>query len=215
MHIPKLWRLGYANITSTLALVFAMSGGAFAASHYLISSTKQISPKVLKKLKGNRGKTGVTGAPGATGATGAIGATGAGGATGASGKEGPRGPSTAFNTNSGESILEWPLIGGTKLTVASLSLPAGNFSVVGKLIANNNGGNAFFQCELRLGGAVIDPGFGGIGLGTAPNDRHAMMLSGTGSLSSAGTANMVCEVNSSEGNYLGRSITAIQVAALG
>jgi hypothetical protein len=40
----------YANVTATLALVFAMSGGALAAKHYLVNSTKQISPKVLGAL---------------------------------------------------------------------------------------------------------------------------------------------------------------------
>ena len=35
-----------------------MSGGALAATHYLINSKKQINPKVLKQLKGNKGATG-------------------------------------------------------------------------------------------------------------------------------------------------------------
>jgi hypothetical protein len=43
-------RLNYANVTATLALFFAMSGGALAAKRYLINSTKQINPKVLKAL---------------------------------------------------------------------------------------------------------------------------------------------------------------------
>jgi hypothetical protein len=43
-------RLSYANVVATLALVRAMSGGAIAATHYLITSTKQISPRGLKKL---------------------------------------------------------------------------------------------------------------------------------------------------------------------
>jgi hypothetical protein len=72
-------RLNYANVTATIALFFAMSGGALAAKHYLINSTKQINPKVLKALKGN------------VGARGAAGATGAPGAPGGTGKEGPRG----------------------------------------------------------------------------------------------------------------------------
>jgi hypothetical protein len=42
--------LTYANVTATLALVFAMSGGAFAAKHYLVSSTSQINPKVLRSF---------------------------------------------------------------------------------------------------------------------------------------------------------------------
>ena len=81
-------RLSYANVTATLALVFAMSGGALAANHYLITSTKQINPSVLKKLTG---KAGAPGSAGATGATGPGGATGPAGATGGTGKEGPAG----------------------------------------------------------------------------------------------------------------------------
>jgi hypothetical protein len=65
-----------------------MSGGALAANHYLITSTKQVSPKVLKKLTG---KTGKTGAIGATGATGKEGPQGKEGAKGETGKEGPPG----------------------------------------------------------------------------------------------------------------------------
>jgi hypothetical protein len=87
-------RLSYANVTATLALVFAMSGGALAANHYLITSTKQISPKVLKKLKGNAGKAGANGANGATGATGA---QGPGGKEGSPGSEGrPGAPATTL-----------------------------------------------------------------------------------------------------------------------
>jgi hypothetical protein len=74
--------LTYANVVATLALVFAMSGGALAAKHYLVTSTKQIKPSVLKTL---RGKTGPRGAAGANGATGATGATGPGGPAGPSG----------------------------------------------------------------------------------------------------------------------------------
>ena len=69
-------RLSYANVTATLALVFAMSGGALAANHYLINSTKQINPKVLKKLTGKTGRR--TGAAGAAGPTGASGPQGKG-----------------------------------------------------------------------------------------------------------------------------------------
>jgi hypothetical protein len=69
-------RITYANVAATLALVLSMSGGALAAHHYLISSTKQISPKVLKKLKGKTGKTGKTGATGKEGPAGKEGAAG-------------------------------------------------------------------------------------------------------------------------------------------
>ena len=80
-------RFGIPGIIATVALVFAMTGGAFAAK-YLITSTKQISPSVLKKLKGAKG---AAGAAGAQGPAGPAGAKGDAGTAGAAGKEGPQG----------------------------------------------------------------------------------------------------------------------------
>ena len=85
-------RFTYANTVATLALFFAMSGGALAASHYLITSTKQISPKVLKSLKGTNGTNGSNGAAGPTGPAGPQGAAGAKGETGSQGAKGETGP---------------------------------------------------------------------------------------------------------------------------
>jgi Collagen triple helix repeat (20 copies) len=84
-------RATFANVAMTVALVFAMSGGAFAAGKYLITSTKQISPKVLKALKGANGSNGANGATGATGPAGPAGATGPTGATGPQGPQGEAG----------------------------------------------------------------------------------------------------------------------------
>src|SRR3977135_4014743 len=77
----------YANIALTLALVFAMNGGAFAATKYIITSTKQIKPSVLKQLQkpGPAGKAGPAGPGGAPGAKGENGTAGAGGKEGAAG----------------------------------------------------------------------------------------------------------------------------------
>jgi hypothetical protein len=75
-------RVTFANSVAVLALVFAMSGGAIAATHYLITSKSQISPKVLKALKGKTGRQGARGPAGAPGAAGSPGATGAAGAAG-------------------------------------------------------------------------------------------------------------------------------------
>ncbi len=86
MFIRK--RLTYANVAATLALVFSMSGGALAASHFLITSTKQISPKVIKKLKGKRGPVGKTGATGKEGPVGKEGPPGKDGKEGPPGKDG-------------------------------------------------------------------------------------------------------------------------------
>jgi hypothetical protein len=84
-------RLSYANVVATLALVFAMSGGALAASKYLITSTKQIKPSVLGSLKGKAGPAGASGAQGPAGVAGpagGVGPQGPGGAPGAKGESG-------------------------------------------------------------------------------------------------------------------------------
>lgn len=72
-------RFTFANITATLALVFAMSGGALAANHYLLTSTRQVSPRVLSALKGKTGPAGKVGAVGSAGAQGPEGKAGANG----------------------------------------------------------------------------------------------------------------------------------------
>jgi hypothetical protein len=70
--IQRITRAIRGNLVAWLALFVALGGTSLAASHYVISSTKQINPKVLKKLKGNRGPAGPTGSTGATGATGTV-----------------------------------------------------------------------------------------------------------------------------------------------
>jgi hypothetical protein len=83
------------TVIATLALVFAMTGGAYAAGKYVITSTKQISPKVLKSLQGKAGKSGANGAPGATGPAGPQGPAGPSGAAGPKGENGAAGTAGA------------------------------------------------------------------------------------------------------------------------
>src|SRR5579875_1064891 len=102
--------LRLANLLLAAALFFSMGGVAIAAHHYLITSTKQISPKVLRKLHGRQGPPGasgptgpagpaglvgppgLSGPPGPTGLPGALGPTGPVGQAGATGPAGPTGP---------------------------------------------------------------------------------------------------------------------------
>ncbi len=70
-------------LVALLALFIAMGGSAVAAHHYLLSSTKQISPTVLKKLKGRAGPAGPKGLIGLTGPAGSAGSAGAAGKNGA------------------------------------------------------------------------------------------------------------------------------------
>lgn len=81
----------YSNVVSTIALVFAMSGTALAADHYLITSTSQIKPSVLKQLHGAQGRAGTAGPQGPAGAAGAPGANGTPGAQGLAGLPGAPG----------------------------------------------------------------------------------------------------------------------------
>jgi hypothetical protein len=101
-------RLTYANVIATLAMVFAMTGGAYAASKILITSTKQIKPSVLAQLKGKPGPAGANGAAGAQGPAGPAGpagpqgpagAKGENGAPGAPGEKGATGPKGAAGKN--------------------------------------------------------------------------------------------------------------------
>ena len=91
-------RFNATTLVAVLALVFAMTGGAYAANRYLISSTKQISPKVLKALAGKPGPAGAPGAAGTAGPAGAQGAQGPGGPQGPGGGAGPNGTSVTAST---------------------------------------------------------------------------------------------------------------------
>jgi hypothetical protein len=115
-------RMTYANVMVTFALVFAMSGGAYAASKYVITSTKQIKPSVLKSLQGKAGPAGpagpagagTAGAQGPQGAAGAQGPKGETGAAGAEGKEGKEGKAGKNGTT-----------GATGTTGFTKTLPSG------------------------------------------------------------------------------------------
>lgn len=120
------------NAIAWLALFVALTGTSMAASHYVVSSTKQIKPSVLKKLKGNRGPAGAqgpqgpqgaagkegVGSQGARGPTGPTGNPGTKGTNGATGPEGPTGPG-AGNTGPAGATGEKGSTGGTGPTGAT------------------------------------------------------------------------------------------------
>lgn len=91
-----------STFIALLALVFALTGGAFAAtggggrSHGTLTAStakakKKAAPKGARGPAGPKGATGAAGAAGATGPAGAAGAKGENGAAGGAGLQGPAG----------------------------------------------------------------------------------------------------------------------------
>jgi hypothetical protein len=146
--------LSYANVVATFALLFAMSGGALAANHYLITKSSQIKPSLLKKLKGSTGAAGPQGIPGSQGP---------GGKEGSAGKEGPKGASGPSGVSAYQVVEGAPVKGsGTGLNVAfafakcpsGTSVLGGGFHVTtgadGEIFVADNGPNGSTEWESRL-----------------------------------------------------------------
>ena len=64
-------RISPATAIASAALFFSLGGAGMAADHYLIMSTNQIKPSVLRQFHGRTGPQGPAGQPGQAGATGA------------------------------------------------------------------------------------------------------------------------------------------------
>lgn len=75
-------RVSPATCIALVALFFSLAGTGIAASRYLITSTSQIKPSVLKQLQGARGPQGPQGSQGPTGPQGFAGQQGLPGANG-------------------------------------------------------------------------------------------------------------------------------------
>jgi hypothetical protein len=206
------------------AVVLAIGGGtAFAGVHYLITSTKQIKPSVLRSLKG-RGPAGPRGKQGAQGSQGVAGEQGP---QGAAGPAGTNGAVAAYAVSSqatfGTSILE---------TVLTKALPAGKFVInaslyitASKVSTSPSNTGVAVSCELKW------PDDDQVRDYLAPwANNEGNFTAGTlsfdlaGSLSAAGTVTVSCANSSGAGGApdpgvnasleVTGSLTALEVSSI-
>jgi len=197
----------YANVTATLALVIALGGTSYAAIKLPKNSVTSATVKDRSLLKkdfrpgqvpaGKRGPVGPQGPAGEAGATGAPGG----------------GSSVVVNRAEG---LDGLVPGTGDQLVQSVSLPAGNWAVTAKFVAENGtaveGGR--LSCTLSIGAAAVD-NLGPSGVDFDPG-ASSNTLTGAGALGGAGTATVVCNTANTvaAGSYRARSITATSASSL-
>lgn len=230
-------------VVALLALFVAFGGGAYAAMKVPRGSvgTAQLKAGAVTKAKlrqgavtsrkvkdrsllakdfkagqlpsGPQGPKGDPGPRGATGPAGRAGRTGPIGPAGPAGKAGPSGPGDAYNveTGGGSPIA----IGGTLVTVQSLSVPAGSYLVLAKLGVLNNGssdGSAFCRFPGEPDEAtVLVPAKGALGAGSAE-----ITLQHAETFTSATTISVECQAFGA-GSEIFTSfdkLTALEVGAL-
>lgn len=148
----RLRRPSPATAIASLALFVALGGTALATQNYLITSTTQIKPRVLKQLRGRAGAKGATGAQGKEGAAGKEGATG---------KEGAAGSARAFAfINDAGDVSH-----AKGITTANVTTEGGSLYCIGGLsfTPENVVGSAVYPdgldlvASVELGGAEICP----------------------------------------------------------
>jgi hypothetical protein len=166
---PVRRHLSYANVAATLALILSMSGGALAASRYLINSTKQINPVVLKALRGNTGPSGARGAKGQAGVQGIPGEPGGRGPRGERGVRGERGePGEPSPAAEGGAVGYSAFFSGPAPVPTSLfaigykTLPAGHYIVSAKIQVSAQSAKAgaiAIHCVLSDEGTTLDQSY--------------------------------------------------------
>lgn len=182
----------YANVTATVALIVALGGTSYAAVKLPRNSVTSATVKDRSLLRQDF-------RPGQI----------------PSAKQAPAGADGSAVVLSRAEAPE-PLVPGTApQTIQTLSLPAGNWAVTSKFIAENAGNDGFMACTLSVGGVPVDSLGAGNGTDFGTGDG-ANALVGAGSLPSGGSATVVCTTNNtvSAGTYRAKSIVAVRASAL-
>jgi hypothetical protein len=213
----------YAAVTSTLALIVALSGASYAAIVVTggqikddtvttrdikdqTIKTKDMSSAARDALKGSAGPAGLAGPAGPAGPSGPAGPAGPSGPPGAAGGTGPsKVYSVAVNN------FTW-MIPGSPQQVATLSVPAGTYAAFAKATIGTNGsGGGHVICTLSAAGQADEQYVTNAGPGYAYELMHNQIVFTTDSatdvtLSCFGTA----------ANYVAMErVTALSVGSAG
>ena len=179
-----------------------MSGGALAATRYSINSTKQINPKVLKKLTGKTGKTGKTGPAGPQGQSGTPGAPGAPGSAGATG------PSDVYAAG----VAVGGALTGTYAAYGEVTVPPGSYLIEAKttLFSGTTGAVVCYLGPGASGKAELDAS------AATPETGKPTVLSliGVQSFPTTQAVALNCKVNSGEGLVDNARVVAIKTESL-
>lgn len=220
MKLHKDWT---ARALALIALTAAIGGGtAFAAGHYLITSTKQIKPSVLKSLR-KRGPAGPVGPQGAQGAQGPKGSTGS---SGTNGSNGVNGAVAAYHAGTGSSPVS--LTDASGKTVISKTLPAGSYVINADVSIDaqqmNSSTGVAISCDLAWSGG--SEGKAWVSPWDVANDdtaNGAIVWNLAGTVSSQSTVTISCsddsgaggapDVNSASVSAAG-DITAVQATSV-
>jgi Collagen triple helix repeat (20 copies) len=156
------------TLVAALVAVLAVTSGAFAANHYLITSSSQIkngaisasdlSSAARKALKGQQGSKGNTGA---TGATGAQGPQGPKGDTGAQGPHGPAGVSGyevktwRYSKDDANTDMGPGYVGVGSGAIATVACSPGKVALGGGYRFTSAGDNGFNSPAVSDGSGVV------------------------------------------------------------
>ena len=201
-------------IVAVIALVVATTGGAVAAFVVTGANIKNGSVTGLDIKNGSVGSADITNnslksADVRNGTLGVADLSAAAVAT----LRAPQSSTAAYHVDSGSGALVW---NNLNQVVASLSLPAGNYVLLGKVRAENDSTltDVPVTCTLALGGTPVDTAATvTLAAGMPEGDREYIPLSGRGSLAAAGSATITCN-SGPLGKFVDSHIEAIQVGSL-
>jgi hypothetical protein len=210
MKLRKDWT---ARALALVALAAAIGGGsAFAAGRYLITSTKQIKPSVLKSLK----KAGPAGPQGAQGPKGSTGSAGTNGTNGDNGTNGNNGAVAAYHAGTASSPVS--LTDASNKTVVTKTLPAGSYVINADVSVDaqqmNSSAGVAIACELSwVGGSESKAYVSPWNSGNDDTANGAMVWNLAGTVSSQSTVTISCSDDSGPGGIPDVSSASASAAA--